>query len=122
MKNHCKRISSIFLFYPIKLNRIFLIATLFGQSELSQEILLDFFLAYLSKDERAFVMHALDNTLDDEQSDEWLDFLDLTVIEFQAQRNAGSTVEMGVGRVITPGPEPRRGPQKIQSMKIYHIL
>ena len=31
-----------------------------------------------------------------------------------------STVEKGVGGVITPGPGPRRGPQKIQSMKIYY--
>ena len=35
-----------------------------------------------------------------------------------------TTVERGgeVGGVITPGLGPRRGPQKIQSMKIYHIL
>lgn len=63
-------------FFPIKLNKAFLIATLFGESEVSQEILLDSFLAYLSKDERALVMHSLGNTLDDEQNDEWLDFLD----------------------------------------------
>ena len=35
--------------------------------------------------------------------------------------NRFSTIERGLGGVITPGPGPRKGPQKIQSMKIYHI-
>lgn len=63
-------------FLPVKLNRAFLIATLFGESKVSQQMLLDSFLAYLSRDERALVVHALNDTLEDEHSDEWLDFLD----------------------------------------------
>ena len=63
-------------FFPVKLNRAFLIATLYGESEVSQQVLVDSFLAYLSRDERALVVHALNGTLEDEHRDEWLDFLD----------------------------------------------
>lgn len=40
------------------------------------QVLLDSFLAYLSRDERALVVDALNGTLEDEHIDEWLDFLD----------------------------------------------
>ena len=63
-------------FFPVKLSRAFLIATLFGECEVAQHVLIDSFLAYLAKDERALVMHALEGTLKDEHTDEWLDFLD----------------------------------------------
>lgn len=63
-------------FFPVMLNKAFLITTLFGESEVSEQVLLDSFLAYLSKDERDLVMCALQNSLTDEQTDEWMDFLD----------------------------------------------
>lgn len=62
-------------FFPIKLNRAFLIATLFGEQALMQHDLLDSFLAYLSKDEQTLVSSVLNGNLDDDQADEWLDFL-----------------------------------------------
>ena len=43
---------------------------------MSQEVLLNSFLSYLSRDERALVENALRHSLNDEQSEEWLDFLD----------------------------------------------
>jgi len=49
---------------------------MFGENEVSQQVLLDSFLAYLSKDERDLVLGALENTLVDDQTDEWIDFLD----------------------------------------------
>ena len=43
---------------------------------MSQEVLLNSFLSYLSRDERALVENALRHRLNDEQSEDWLDFLD----------------------------------------------
>lgn len=63
-------------FFPVNLNRAFLIATIFGEREVTEQVLLDSFLAYLSRDERALVVDALNGTLEDEHIDEWLDFLD----------------------------------------------
>ena len=63
-------------FFPAKLNQAFIIATLFGENEVSQDVLLNSFLSYLSRDERALVENALRHSLNDEQSEEWLDFLD----------------------------------------------
>jgi len=63
-------------FFPVKLNQAFLIATLFGESEVSQEVLLNSFLSYLSRDERALIEHALKDSLKEEHRVEWLDFLD----------------------------------------------
>ena len=63
-------------FFPVNLNRAFLIATIFGEREVTEKVLLDSFLAYLSRDERALVVDALNGTLEDEHIDEWLDFLD----------------------------------------------
>ena len=59
-----------------KLNKAFLIATMFGEHSVSQEILLESFLAYLSNDERNLVKHALIDSLDSDQQDEWINFLD----------------------------------------------
>ena len=63
-------------FFPVKLNKAFLVATMFGEHSVSQEILLESFLAYLSNDERNLVKHALIDSLDSDQQDEWIDFLD----------------------------------------------
>ena len=43
---------------------------------MTEQVLLDSFLAYLSRDERALVVVALNGTLEDENIEEWLDFLD----------------------------------------------
>lgn len=43
---------------------------------MTQQELLVSFLAYLLRDERALVVHALNGSLEDEHGDEWLDFLD----------------------------------------------
>ena len=44
-------------------------------------------------------------------------FYEITFAQYHRERGRG-----GVGGVITPGQGPRRGLQKIQTMKIYHII
>ena len=63
-------------YFPIKLCKAFLIEGFFGRSFLDDSILLQSFLAYLSKDEREVVTCALADALTEEQNDDWLDFLD----------------------------------------------
>ena len=51
-------------------------ASLFGESAITNELLIDSFLAYLSKDERELVKLALNKGLDKEHEEEWLELLD----------------------------------------------
>lgn len=63
-------------FFPVKLNKVFTTACLFGESAVTNELLMASFLAYLSKDERELVDLSLSEKLVKEQEDEWLDLLD----------------------------------------------
>ena len=63
-------------FFPVRLNRAFMTASLFGESAITNELLTDSFLAYLSKDERELIKLALNKGLDKEHEEEWLELLD----------------------------------------------
>lgn len=64
-------------FFPIKLNRVFMFAVLFNESQLNDELLIESFLSYISKDERDLINVVLKiDELSEEQQEEWIDFLD----------------------------------------------
>ena len=54
-------------FFPIRLNKVFLFATLFDSRDLPEEMLLNSFLKYVSKDERDIIEAALKDELDESQ-------------------------------------------------------
>ena len=59
-------------------------ASLFGESAITNELLIDSFLAYLSKDERELVKLALNKGLDKEHEEEWLELLDMFSIAIES--------------------------------------
>ena len=63
-------------FFPIKLDRAFTTACLFGEEAVKEDLLLESFLAYLSSDERELVNLSLNGKLDEEQENEWLELLE----------------------------------------------
>ena len=63
-------------FSPVKLNKIFLFAALFDSRDMPEEMLLNSFLKYVSKDERDLIETALKDELDESQDDEWMGFLE----------------------------------------------
>ncbi|KAK3700877.1 hypothetical protein QZH41_003040 [Actinostola sp. cb2023] len=63
-------------FFPVSLNQAFVVASVLGEKEVSRDLLLKSFLAYVSKDERELLHASLTNTLNEEQTEEWIDFLD----------------------------------------------
>lgn len=63
-------------FFPIKLNQAFVVASIMGEKEVTSDMLLACFLQYVSNDEKELIEASLSNELKEEQSDEWLDFLD----------------------------------------------
>ena len=64
-------------FFPVKLNKVFMFATLFESKKIPDELLMESFLAYVSKDERDLINAALkDDDLTDNQEKEWSDFLE----------------------------------------------
>ena len=63
-------------FFPVKLNKAFIVAALFGEGEVTDVMLLNSFLGYLSRDERELVSISIDNKLSEEQQEEWIEFLD----------------------------------------------
>lgn len=64
-------------FFPVKLSKAFIFVTLFEEKQLPDQLLLDSFLAYVSKDERDLINAALSgDELNEEQNEEWIDFLD----------------------------------------------
>ena len=50
-------------FIPVKLNNAFFVAALFGEGDVTDELLLKTFLGYVSQDERDLVNLAIDNKL-----------------------------------------------------------
>ena len=71
-------------FFPVRLNRAFMTASLFSESAITSELLIDSLLAYLSKDEREFVKLALNKGLDKEHEEEWLELLDMFSIAIES--------------------------------------
>ena len=64
-------------FFPVKLSKAFIFATLFEEKQLPDQLLLDSFLAYVSKDERDLINAALSgDELNEEQNEQWNNFLD----------------------------------------------
>ena len=63
-------------FFPVKLNKVFLFAVLFDSRDMPEEMLLNSFLKYVSKDERDLIETALKDELDESQDDEWMGFLE----------------------------------------------
>lgn len=64
-------------FFPVKLSKVFMFAALFEENQIPDELLLESFLAYVSKDERDLINVALSNDeLNEDQNEEWIDFLD----------------------------------------------
>ena len=57
-------------FFPVKLNKVFLFAVLFDGRDMPEEMLLNSFLKYVSKDERDLIETALKDELDESQDDE----------------------------------------------------
>jgi hypothetical protein len=63
-------------FFPVKLNKVFMFSTLFESEKIPDELLMESFLGYVSKDERDLINTAIkDDDLNDSQEKEWLDFL-----------------------------------------------
>lgn len=63
-------------YFPFKISKCVMTAIIFGEDEVDGDLLLSSFLGYLAKDERDLVKSAMENILDTEQQDEWLDFLE----------------------------------------------
>ena len=64
-------------YFPVMLNKVFIFATIFEGKEIPNELLLESFLAYVSKDERDLIQTALnEEDLDETQNNEFLEFLD----------------------------------------------
>ena len=63
-------------FFPVKLNKIFLFAALLDSRDLPEEMLLNSFLKYVSKDKRDMIEEVLKDELDESQDDEWIAFLE----------------------------------------------
>lgn len=63
-------------FFPLKLNKAFFVAALFGEGDVTDELLLNSFHGYVSQDERDLVNLAIDNKLTEQQQEEWREFLD----------------------------------------------
>lgn len=63
-------------YFPARLSKCFFIDMLFGEDLVAGELLLESFLVYLSKDERELVKLALHDSMNDEEKEEWVDFLD----------------------------------------------
>ena len=67
---------SQFKFFPVKLNKVFMLSILESE-KIPDEMLMELFLGYVSKDERDLINIALkDGGLNDNQQKEWLDFLE----------------------------------------------
>ena len=63
-------------FFPVKLNKVFMLSILESE-KIPDEMLMELFLGYVSKDERDLINIALkDGGLNDNQQKEWLDFLE----------------------------------------------
>lgn len=62
--------------FPLKLNKAFFVAALFGEGDVTDELLLNSFHGYVSQDERDLVNLAIDNKLTEQQQEEWREFLD----------------------------------------------
>lgn len=63
--------------FPIKLCRVFICSVLFNEAEITNDLMISSFLSYISSDEKDLVTEAPDNdTLNEEQSEEWEDFLE----------------------------------------------
>lgn len=65
-------------FFPVKLCKVFMFATLFESRKIPDELLMESFLGYVSKDERDLIKIALkdDEELTEDQEGEWIDFLE----------------------------------------------
>jgi hypothetical protein len=63
--------------FPVKLNKVFMFSTMSESEKIPDELLMESFLGYVSKDERDLINTAIkDDDLDDNQEKEWLDFLE----------------------------------------------
>lgn len=70
-------------YFPVMLNKVFLFSTMFDGTDIPENLLLDSFLAYISRDERELLLTALkEDDLSTEQNDELIDFLE----RFNARR------------------------------------
>ena len=63
--------------FPIKLCRVFISTVLFNEEEITNDLMIDSFLSYVSSDEKIVITEALENdSLSEEQNEEWEDFLE----------------------------------------------
>ena len=63
--------------FPIKLCRVFISTVLFNDVEITNDLMIDSFLSYVSSDEKNLITDALENdSLSEEQNEEWEDFLE----------------------------------------------
>jgi hypothetical protein len=62
--------------FPVKLNKVFMFSTMSESEKIPDELLMESFLGYVSKDERDLINTAIkDDDLDDNQEKEWLDLV-----------------------------------------------
>ena len=63
--------------FPIKLCRVFISTVLFSEVEITNDLMIELLLSYISSDEKDLVTKALENdSLSEEQNKEWVDFLE----------------------------------------------
>ncbi|XP_073808037.1 uncharacterized protein isoform X2 [Danio rerio] len=63
-------------YFPCRLSPVFTVALIFGENQVSNEMLFDSLLFYLSQSDRDLVTRALNEDLSDEDRDELLDLMD----------------------------------------------
>ena len=63
--------------FPIKLSKVFICTVLFNEEVITNDLMLESFLSYISSDEKDLVTEALNNDeLSEEQNEEWEKFLE----------------------------------------------